>query len=467
MINKIYKRIHNKYSTLFKFIFFLRYLFGIFFVVLVLFLLIPNFFDYKKKDQIIKNYLLESYGLQLNSYKDIDFHSLPTPSLEILNASINLSSTSVKLDIQSFIIYPRLINIYNTKNFSARKIILNNIKSSLQTVEFKTLSKFLYKLNNRLTLNNLELKVFIEKEFLIKLKKINFSNYGYNKNSIIGEVFDRKFKVLTDENLKKINFSLLNTGVDIDVNLDELKKDFPLKGTVKAKLLNSNIKFDFNYDDEKLKIKNSYFRNKELSFNNETIITHFPFFNINTNFDIEDINTKLLKNLNLNKILDSKNIIKKINSKNKIHYKIKKFRRHLIDELKINIDLAHGRLVYSKNLSISKNLFNCQGDTNLLDEFPILYFNCSIISKNKKELLKKFLIKYETENELFSLNFKGNLNLLNNKINFNSITIDKDFEASKEDLKYFKEKFEKIVFNENFINIFSLDKIKNFILEVT
>ena len=69
MINKIYKRIHNKYSTLFKFIFFLRYLFGIFFISVVLFLLIPHFFDFKKKDEIIKNYLLESYGLKLNNMK--------------------------------------------------------------------------------------------------------------------------------------------------------------------------------------------------------------------------------------------------------------------------------------------------------------------------------------------------------------------------------------------------------------
>ena len=72
MINKIYKRIHNKYSTLFKFIFFLRYLFGIFFISVALFLLIPHFFDFKKKDEIIKNYLLESYGLKLNNYENIN-----------------------------------------------------------------------------------------------------------------------------------------------------------------------------------------------------------------------------------------------------------------------------------------------------------------------------------------------------------------------------------------------------------
>jgi len=49
MINKTYKIIHNKYLALFKFIFFLRYLFGIFFIAVLLFLLIPYLLDFKKK----------------------------------------------------------------------------------------------------------------------------------------------------------------------------------------------------------------------------------------------------------------------------------------------------------------------------------------------------------------------------------------------------------------------------------
>ena len=52
----------------FKFIFFSRYLILIFFISSVLILLIPNFFNYEKKDEIIKNYLEEKYrdiyGLQ-------------------------------------------------------------------------------------------------------------------------------------------------------------------------------------------------------------------------------------------------------------------------------------------------------------------------------------------------------------------------------------------------------------------
>ena len=41
------------------------------------------------------------------------------------------------------------------------------------------------------------------------------------------------------------------------------------------------------------------------------------------------------------------------------------------------------------------------------------------------------------------------------------------YNASKEDLKYFKVVFENILFDENFIEIFNLKKIKDFIIEIS
>ena len=119
MINKIYKRIHNKYSSVFKFIFFLRYLLGIFFIFLAFILLIPKFFDYSKKEEIIKNYLLEGHGLNLKNYEKIKFNPLPTPNLEIYNADLYLSSNNIKLNTARLNIYPKLISIYNYKKFEA------------------------------------------------------------------------------------------------------------------------------------------------------------------------------------------------------------------------------------------------------------------------------------------------------------------------------------------------------------
>ena len=45
--------------------------------------------------------------------------------------------------------------------------------------------------------------------------------------------------------------------------------------------------------------------------------------------------------------------------------------------------------------------------------------------------------------------------------------MNKDYEATKEDLKYFKQSFESILFDEDFLSIFNLEKIKKFILEIS
>ena len=65
------------------------------------------------------------------------------------------------------------------------------------------------------------------------------------------------------------------------------------------------------------------------------------------------------------------------------------------------------------------------------------------------------------------LNFEGNLSFLNKKIYFSKINTNKNYNASKEDLIFFKEAFEKILFNESFLEIFNLKKINKFIKEVS
>ena len=129
------------------------------------------------------------------------------------------------------------------------------------------------------------------------------------------------------------------------------------------------------------------------------------------------------------------------------------------------MNFAYGRLNISKNIKISDSDFKCSGDVNLIDEYPILFFNCFIISQNKKRLFKKFKVNYKKTDSL-NLNVIGSLNILNNKINFKQISIYDDYLANKEDLKYYKDTFENILFDENFIRIFSLQKIRNFIIEI-
>ena len=194
------------------------------------------------------------------------------------------------------------------------------------------------------------------------------------------------------------------------------------------------------------------------------LIPHrFPFLFIDLKVSIEDINTLIIKDINLDKLLKSKNFLKKINMKNEINYKSKKFSSDLIDELNLKIELAYGRVNYVKRLSIFDNSFKCSGNINFLEEYPILYFDCLMAFNDKKKSFRKLSIKEKKDN----LNLIGNLNILNNKINFKKITSNKNYTASKEDLEYFKNNFENILFDESFFKIFDLKKIKEFILEVS
>ena len=467
MINNIFKTIHNKYSTLFKFIFFLRYIFIIFFTALVLFLSIPHFFDFENNDEFIKNYLLEVYSLKIDNYENIKYHSLPIPHLKIKNINLITKTNLLKINAASLSIYPKIINIYNYENFEVKKIIINNNKILLEDTDLKFLFQYIHKLKKRITFKNLDLLINKKNKPLINIKKISFTNYGYNKNIIRGKLFDKEFKILVSDKYDKVNLVLLKTGVAVEVYFNEIKEDSSISGFFKSKLLNSSLKFDFKYDDKKLQIFNSLFRNKNLSFKNESTIIYKPFFSSKSIFKIEDINLKILQDLNIIKIFNTKNLIKKINTKNEIKFKSKRLNNYLVDDLNLDINMAYGRLKYSKNISILKNLVTCNGDINLLEDYPILYFNCLIVSKNKKNFLKNFSIKYKNKNEPFTLIAKGNISIINNKINFEKIKLNEDYNATKQDLIYFKRSFEDILFDKDFSGIFDLKKIKRFILEIS
>ena len=64
----------------------------------------------------------------------------------------------------------------------------------------------------------------------------------------------------------------------------------------------------------------------------------------------------------------------------------------MINEVYLNSKTSFGRLNITKKYLISKSVLNCKSDINLLDEYPIIYFNCNIYSPNKKDLLKKLVL---------------------------------------------------------------------------
>ena len=158
-------------------------------------------------------------------------------------------------------------------------------------------------------------------------------------------------------------------------------------------------------------------------------------------------------------------MIKRINGENTIIFKSKKFSRPQINFLNIKSNLAYGRLKVEKNLKTTNSTLVCNSEVDLLEKFPVLNFNCSINSEDKKKLLKLLKITYKPKNEILNIYIKGSVNILNNKITFDKIETD-NYQATREDLKFFKTTFENTLFDKDFTNIFNLSKLRKFIIEI-
>ena len=466
MLNKIYKLINNNFPKVLKFVFFLRYLLLIFFTSLVIFIVTPMFFDYDKRHAVIKSHLEKNYNLKVVKTESIKFYPFPFAKLELNDVVTKLNFSNINVVTKKLIVYPKIVSLYDYKNFDSNKIKLNKNLISSDFFSLKDLYEYILNIEKKLQIRNLNLLIKNFDNTLFKLNDISFSNYGYNQNKIKGEVFGKKFKINLKKNPKKIDFKILETGISISLNFSD-NNQFKTIGNIKGKILKARIKSDFMYDQELIKIKNFYFREKNLSFDSKGIILLNPFLEINIDTQIVNFNKKLIKNINLDSVLNFKDIFKKINSNTNFGFKQKRFSRSIIDNLNMKINLAYGRLNIEKSFLISESEFKCKSETNLLEEYPVVIFDCSLSSQDKKKFLKNFDIKYKIKNEPLNLGVKGNLNILNNKINFESIKINKDYTATKEDLNFFKNSFETILFDQNFVNIFDLLKIKSFIDEVS
>ena len=95
-------------------------------------------------------------------------------------------------------------------------------------------------------------------------KNLNISNYGNRKHQVIGEIFDKKFKVSFDSNNKNFNLEILNTGINANFHFERNQNNL-LIGLSKINVLNNYLKFNFLFLKDGLEISKATLRNKDLS----------------------------------------------------------------------------------------------------------------------------------------------------------------------------------------------------------
>ena len=419
----------------------------------------------KKKIVFIKKHLSNYYDLQLQTYKTISYNVYPSPNIKIIDAKLKTNKKdSMIIESENLSIFLKLSDIYQLDNSSAKKILLKNNSISLDISKLNLLANFLNRLKYKAKLENLDLKLLKNESPVIVIKDIRFVNYGFHKNKVFGKVFEKKFRI-NFENNKSINFKILKSGVNANIVLDDKKKKNLLSGDAKINILKNFFKINFNFNKDIVNIFNSNFSSEDLKMKFESSINYFPYFMADSKFIINSINSDFFKIVDIEKFLEKKQLIKKMNSNNIILFEPKKYKSKFIKNLKIQFNLAHGRLNFSKNIILYEGEISCTGESLLIEEFPRIDFNCLMKISDKTKFIKKFDINRKFTKNSSSLSLDGSLNLLNKKINLNELIIDNS-KVKSADIKFFKQSFENILFDKNLLSIFSKNKISKFILEI-
>ena len=252
----------------------------------------------------------KSYNFKIDKYEKIKFKPLPYPSLELKNVLIKNDLGFSKFEVKNLKIVPKIFSIYNFEELQVNKIVLKKSNIEIEDLIFESNLRQLFFQKNKLLIDNLNIKILDKKSTLINIENLRYANFGYNKNLIIGKIFNKKFKTKIDDNFNNLNFRLLGTGLNIDINFEKNNENF-VKGILKSKILNSNLKFNFEYNDKTLKIYNSYFRNKNITFKNESLIILKPYLDIMNKINIQEIESKIFDKIKIEKILKEKSILKK------------------------------------------------------------------------------------------------------------------------------------------------------------
>ena len=101
--------------------------------------------------------------------------------------------------------------------------------------------------------------------------------------------------------------------------------------------------------------------------------------------------------MNLSKLLRFKQYLIEINNKSEIIFKPRNFNRMFFDDLNIKLNLAYGRINYSKRILIKKNNIKCDGSINFLEEYPLLFFDCQFKLQDKNINWTQLSIENDSE----------------------------------------------------------------------
>ena len=353
---------------------------------------LPVIFNYNSKVQEIEKNFYKNFKIYLKSHEKISYKPFPKPHLLVEKASLNLSETSNKnnlLNTSKLKIYITLRDIYlrSFKNYISTEISNSNLE--LKMSDIKEFRKHLYKnINKPIIFNNC--KIFIKNKIddVIIISPINKISYKINNKNkvkyfiIDGSIFGLDFKsewkrmYSTPEN-SFLNINIINPSVKIE-NILKYESDKKFNGQVKIDYLKDKLEYNFQFNNEKIKIKSP--KNKKSNFNLDTEIQINPFF---------FTGDLLIKNKKVEKIIDDillyfllyeENYLGNLNGLMKI--KFDNLNNKLIKKGEINFNIKEKKININEVRFDLNKIGTIKAEINFIDDEGSIKF----VSKNKLDI---------------------------------------------------------------------------------
>lgn len=463
LVNKIYKNIKLIKKRI-KIILFIWCLIGIIVFSSLLYLSIPKFFNHlNHKSEIIK-FLKENYNIEVKQLSNISYKIFPEPRLDIKNSDISINKPGLSGSFKTTSLLLNINQLYRGDYSNFKKIKIQDSNLSIKIKNFENFIEYFNNLKKKLIIKNSDIVILADKNKLITFKEVNLLNSNYHfKGLFKNKKIDIKF--FSEINFNKLTIKAPEIGSTINILFSKNSNLKRYDGKLQSKILNNNFQFDF-VKNKKIEIKNSFFRNKNISLSFDGFLNTNPYFNIDINFNIKNIVNKIkLLNYLKNNYKRNIDINKKLNGRININYTSDKPYKELIKNLNIVLLIENGDLyVQQSKIDFNEESLTFFGEIKNYEGYKVLNFDVRAAINDKSKLIKK--INLDKKYKKIDLKTNGRFNLSSQKINFEKFLINNKYIANEKNLESFKKTFESLIVNENIFNFFELEKIEIFLLEV-
>ena len=461
----------NKIFSLKKFKNFTAYTIGFVFISIIVFLNIPNFFDY---DKSLLNKACRNFNLNCITENKIGYTFIPTPRLEIKNLTIKDSKKRTIITTPKVGIKISINNLINKDKFNFTKIVAKKSEINLHLDDIQEYKKFIKKLNfaKPISIESGNINFFNSNEKITTIKKASIKLKGLEDINIKGNFLNDEllFTLEGDKSEPKIVLLKMDeSNILAKIKIKEHSNKQNIKGDILIKKNKHRLRAPFSYKNNQLFFEKADIRNEFMNGRLDGFIKFLPFFDFNLNLDLKGFNFKRFYTIISS--LDQKEISKFL----KINYKIngnlnlnvnKVYSKYdLINSFESHIKFSNGDILFEKML-LHLGKLGAADLTGIIKndkKFSNFKFEKNIYIDNEKYFNRKFGI-FSNRGIFENLYFSGSLDLSNFVIRFSEISSDKKF--SEEQVYLIEKEFNAYMLDDGLVSLFDFIRFKEFMKSI-